>query len=301
MNFFSRNFAKKDAFALSVALGLVLAVYGMSRLVGWITPELVFIILGFLVLVLLTVNRRRFLNELSALRSSIARLDQHTKQFFSQTEYLVSINAGLIRGQFPLPKTGGWVPAPDYLHFIMSHLHQRRPALVLEAGSGVSTYLIAKTLDDIGEGQIIALEHLDTFADKTKQLIEAAGLQHRAQILHAPLRKYELDGNAYRWYDLTKLQLPEPIGLFVIDGPPGNTCKHARYPALPLLHKRMADNAVLLLDDAARPEEREIADMWSNDFDVDVEHLDFKKGAFYIELISRHEKGQSRSKRVSEK
>jgi hypothetical protein len=50
--------------------------------------------------------------------------------------------------------------------------------------------------------------------------------------------------------------------MLVIDGPPGFIQRHSRYPALPLLRERLADNCTVFMDDAARPDERELVEMW---------------------------------------
>src|SRR6185295_577572 len=72
----------------------------------------------------------------------------------------------------------------------------------------------------------------------------------------------------------------EPIDLLVVDGPPGDVGDLARYPALPLLHERLSDNAVILLDDASRRDMRLILDLWLREFDnFDLERIDTEKGA----------------------
>jgi hypothetical protein len=48
----------------------------------------------------------------------------------------------------------------------------------------------------------------------------------------------------------------------VIDGPPGHSWRLARYPAGPLLLSKLAFGGGSFLDDADRPDEREIVRRW---------------------------------------
>jgi hypothetical protein len=50
----------------------------------------------------------------------------------------------------------------------------------------------------------------------------------------------------------------------MVDGPPANSCEHARYPALPVLNQVFEDNFELhiLMDDYIREDERKIVNEW---------------------------------------
>jgi hypothetical protein len=48
----------------------------------------------------------------------------------------------------------------------------------------------------------------------------------------------------------------DEIDLLLVDGPPGSLGEMARYPALHVLESQLASNAVVILDDADRPDER---------------------------------------------
>ncbi|QRN79239.1 MAG: class I SAM-dependent methyltransferase, partial [Nocardiopsis sp. BM-2018] len=52
------------------------------------------------------------------------------------------------------------------------------------------------------------------------------------------------------------------IGLLFVDGPPQATGAQARYPAVPALLSHCTDDAVIVLDDADRPDERALGDRW---------------------------------------
>ena len=101
--------------------------------------------------------------------------------------------------------------------------------------------------------------------------------------MHAPLVPCKVDGRDHAWYDL--LALPPdagPIDLLVVDGPPGAMQKQARYPAVPLLIDRMAPDAVIVMDDGARPDEQAAVAEWTRRHNLQPHYLDFEKGAFVI-------------------
>jgi hypothetical protein len=89
------------------------------------------------------------------------------------------------------------------------------------------------------------------------------------------------------WYDQTALEtgIDSALGgaaieLLVVDGPPAYAQGHglARYPALPVLHDRLAPSATIILDDAERPGEREIIRRWQLETDLSFHQDDARAG-----------------------
>jgi hypothetical protein len=76
--------------------------------------------------------------------------------------------------------------------------------------------------------------------------------------------------------------------LMVVDGPPGSTGKHARYPALPAVLSHFKNHAIdILLDDYARSDEKEVGSLWEKDFKqigyaIKIEKIDMEKEALFI-------------------
>ena len=71
--------------------------------------------------------------------------------------------------------------------------------------------------------------------------------------------------------------------MLIIDGPPENTQKWARYPAIPLLYDYMAKGCIVILDDANRKDEKEIIEMWKTEYkDLKGKYINSEKGAYYI-------------------
>lgn len=59
--------------------------------------------------------------------------------------------------------------------------------------------------------------------------------------------------------------------LLIVDGPPESTGEFARFPALPVLEKRLAESCTVLLDDVHRPNEAQILQDWQQAFPEFVE------------------------------
>jgi hypothetical protein len=87
-----------------------------------------------------------------------AQVNEWLKNETRQLEALVSLNASLRDGTAPLPDTRGWAASPDLLKRTSELIHQQRPDLIVEAGSGVSTIVYGRILQE-QSGEIRSLEH----------------------------------------------------------------------------------------------------------------------------------------------
>lgn len=171
-----------------------------------------------------------------------------------------------------------WSAGVDFLALAVDTVLAARPAVVVECGSGASTVVFAQVLKrGAWGGKLFSLEHAPEFAAATRAELARFGLTDVARVLDAPLISHPIADAVYPWYALDGL--PERIDLLVIDGPPGRTGRHARYPALPLLARRLREGAMILLDDAARPDEREVVVRWQAEFaKLIVRELDCERG-----------------------
>ena len=157
---------------------------------------------------------------------------------------------------------------------------QRRPGLIVELGSGSSTVFLAYAVKRAGTGRIISIDHEDRFAERTRSMLHEHGLSPIVTVVHCPLIPIEIGGKEYNWYDADSVTLDSPIDMLFIDGPPYHVHPLARYPAIPLLKPFLSADAVIVLDDAARPEELRIAELWRSEFrDLAFERLETEKGA----------------------
>lgn len=167
----------------------------------------------------------------------------------------------------PLAAMTSWSVAPEFAWWLFQHVTTTRPEKIIELGSGTSTLVIAAALKQLGVGRFLSFEHDHAYLEKTRALLQICDLQDQVELIYAPLKEIQLDGDAYRWYDLPYDLINHMIGregldLLLVDGPPAATNHHARYPALARLRDYCNESTLVLLDDAGREEEQEILGRW---------------------------------------
>lgn len=201
------------------------------------------------------------------------------ENLYQQLEALISITS-ILPLRHPLPPMRGWAISPDFGVLLISEILKKKPRLVLELGSGVSTLLTAYCLEKAGRGRVISFDHDEKYCVQSRERIREHGLDDIAEIVHVPLREVQLNQQSWDWYDTARVDPGVKIDLLVVDGPPGQIQDLSRYPALPLLREYLSDDAVILLDDAGRPDEKIILDMWTREFpDFVHECIPAEKGA----------------------
>lgn len=188
--------------------------------------------------------------------------------------------------EHPLPVSRGWAASPDFLLRVSERLRSRKPAVVVECGSGISTVVTALTLRALGGGHVYSLEHSPEHATATRAELAKHGVADFATVLDAPLVEHGIDGRTWRWY-ATEGVPDVAIDLLVIDGPPKRTGKLARWPAGPLLFPRLSADGMVLLDDAARPDEVEAVRRWSAAYGMTVLDLWCEKGCVELTYSTR--------------
>lgn len=163
-----------------------------------------------------------------------------------------------------LPPFASWAMAPLAVQFVQSVADKLSPdATVVELGSGVSTAWLGFGLSRKANApRLIAIDHDPKYAAVTRQYLLDIGANANAEVVLAPLAPVTVNGVTQEWYGTEWIDNVHKIGLLVVDGPPAGTNTAARYPALPLLVERLADQATILLDDAARPGESDVVSSW---------------------------------------
>lgn len=162
-----------------------------------------------------------------------------------------------------LPATDGWAGTPGLLLTLVDEVEARRPRLVVEFGSGLSTLVLSRALALHAPGaRLISFDHEAGFAAMTRRRLAALGLS--AEVRHAPLAENPALGVKGQWYDHGPL--PDGIDLLLIDGPPAWLKEGARAAAGPAALPQLARGGVVLLDDADRPGERANARAWAAAF-----------------------------------
>jgi predicted O-methyltransferase YrrM len=187
------------------------------------------------------------------------------------------------------PPLGTWAIEADFARLVVQEL-DRRPDVVVELGSGVSTLLVASVLSRRGFGRLVSVDHDHRFAAETGARLDRARVADRVSLIVAPLRPHTFGAVTTVWYDVPSVldALPAgPIDLLVIDGPPSNV-DWARWPAMEVLRSRLADGAVVLLDDGRQRRERAAALRWARDHhDLELYWVDTLKGTWRLQKRRR--------------
>lgn len=152
-----------------------------------------------------------------------------------------------------------WSAMDEYLAgCIEQALSTRGP--ILECGTGLSTVLLGVIAKRQCQSHW-ALEHKPEWATKVQ------GYLHQYQldsVIHAkPLKDY----GGFSWYDVPLDRMPDSFFLIVCDGPPSRT-KGGRFGLIPVMRERLKPGCVILLDDAEREAELDIAKRWEAELDA---------------------------------
>ncbi|MBC9823780.1 class I SAM-dependent methyltransferase [Terrabacter sp. MAHUQ-38] len=189
--------------------------------------------------------------------------DPHELTAMHQTQAVANLFA-LVPVRGVIPFMGGWAASPDLVLTLVGEVLTRRPALVVECGSGVSTLWLSLVIDHFGlETRVVSLDHDPVYAEQTRQTLRDHGVAHVAEVRDAPLAPTGLPGHDTPWYALESIEDLHDIGLLFVDGPPDATGPLVRLPAVPLLKDRLAPRASVVLDDVVRAAEQEVMSRWA--------------------------------------
>lgn len=175
----------------------------------------------------------------------------------------------------PMPPSGQWAMNPQGLLALFALVRRNRPRVVVELGSGTSTIWLAYALAANGPvgvngsrrvGRLISIDHEPEYARQTRSMVALHADQGApTEVRDAPLTPLSLGTEEFQWYSRDVFEDIPEIDMLIVDGPPGNSGPLARYPAIPVLLDRLADNAVIVLDDATRDDEKEAAQRWTTE------------------------------------
>ena len=184
-------------------------------------------------------------------QESIKELKEQIWHSYRQGEALQQLFA-LIKFSAPIPPTRSWAASPDLLLTIADLVRTRKPRLVVELGSGVSTLIVAKA----GARKVISIDNSEEFAEKTREMLRAHKVRG-VEVRVAPLKAH---ASAVQWYDTAKLKDLKKIDMLIIDGPPGSKNPDARKPALKELLAKLSPNVVVVIDDVKRAGEQQLSE-----------------------------------------
>ncbi|MBV6632309.1 MAG: class I SAM-dependent methyltransferase [Alphaproteobacteria bacterium] len=181
-----------------------------------------------------------------------------------------------------LPPTRGWAASPDFLMVLVRLVAEIKPTSIVECGSGVTSIVFSRLLQGVEGATLLTLDHDEKFAQQTAALLAERGLPGSVtmNLAAAGMAPVAVGGDTIPWYQTEGMPWPDQIDLLCVDGPIMNSENRlARYPAFPLLHDRLSEKAVVVLDDAHRPGEQAILQRWLTEFpDWRVEMLSTEKG-----------------------
>jgi hypothetical protein len=157
----------------------------------------------------------------------------------------------------------GWSALNEYL---AGCIHQALVSTgsILECGSGLSTIVIGAIAKKRGQ-RYWALEHNSDWAKKVRRMTRRYALTTLALSVK-PLKDY----GEFCWYEVPIESMPHDFDFVICDGPPGST-KGGRYGLVPIMKERFKTGCVILVDDAAREQERAMVSRWRSELDATLE------------------------------
>ena len=233
-------------------------------------------------------------------------LDAKLNKSVRHVEAFISIQQYLTHGDC-ITGFHGWPISPDMGVFLLEKIRERNYDAIIEFGSGVSTLLIAKGLmafnlfKDNEDKCFISFDHDEYYFTNTQSLLAYHGVESMVDLYLTPLKEWSDCTGCYKYYSCEDvlIELAKRIQdgskrlLVLVDGPPGNTCANARYPALPFMSHFISNHEIdWVLDDAYRDEEKLTAELWKKYWSA--ENIQFthdfiknEKGMFFATTYGR--------------
>lgn len=157
----------------------------------------------------------------------------------------------------------GWSAREEFLVAALRHALCTK-GNILECGTGLSTLLLGIIAQQNGRC-LWSLEHSRPWGRKVRDELRTYRIDS-VNMFVKPMKDY----GEYTWYDAPLDKLPGNISLVVCDGPPGST-PGGRYGLVPVMKRRLAPGAVILLKDGIREGEQAIASRWVEETGADGE------------------------------
>lgn len=178
---------------------------------------------------------------------------------------------------------GHWTAAAQTLNTIERRIHDTRPTLVLEFGSGISTACLARYMREAhgsaARTLVITVEEDAHSCEETYETVASLGLAEHVSIVHAPLERQMIHGRETVCYRLTgelRALLARSLPDFVfVDGPAPTADPLSRFGTLPLCRQFVASGSPFYLDDALRDRELQVGRLWSTIPGISVQGILF--------------------------
>lgn len=150
----------------------------------------------------------------------------------------------------------------------------------MELGMGLSTFFIARLMQEIEEIQLLSIDHDQDWINTCSfQLASKCLYTDRHTVIHAPLTKQQNTKlEAFDYYDLEALSTGKAFkpDLVIIDGPPAwrDDISGARIPAYEILSPLLNGNATVFIDDYQRKGESKLLNLFLSDSGWTLSHKD---------------------------
>jgi len=186
---------------------------------------------------------------------------------------IADVLTDLLAFEFLAPLSTSYLPwsafsiRPSALVNILNDLFLNNRSTIVECGSGISTFYIARLLKQNG-GHLYTIEHERQWCDMMSHRLQKEGLDRLVTLIYAPLQATDLAIDNIPWYDTNaiekQLSKETKIDLLLVDGPPAyeEHLKYSRYPAVPYFLPQLSEEYAIVLDDVNRGGEREVLSQW---------------------------------------
>jgi hypothetical protein len=188
--------------------------------------------------------------------------------------YSISLLQPLLNGYPFLPFTGASLRPFCLVHILNDIVINGRKSII-EFGSGLSTIMMGRLVKKNNLNvTVFSVEHDKEWAKVMEGILDNEGLTEIVTVACIPLKEWELQGSKYNWYDIELLSHSieaRQFDMVLIDGPPAweKGKEMARYPALPFIREKLSAEHSIYLDDADRPGEQYVLEMWKQRYAVD--------------------------------
>jgi hypothetical protein len=187
--------------------------------------------------------------------------------------YSISLLQPLLNGYPFLPFTGASLRPFCLVHILNDIVINGRKSII-EFGSGLSTIMMGRLIKKNNmAATVFSVEHDKEWAKVMEGILHNEGLAEIVTVDYIPLKEWELQGNKYNWYDIELLSHRiegRQFDMVIIDGPPAweKGKELSRYPALTFIKEKLSADHSIYLDDADRPGEQYILELWKQRYAV---------------------------------
>jgi hypothetical protein len=184
-------------------------------------------------------------------------------------------------------------------HILVNEVARRKPRVIVELGSGLSTVLIAKVIETVGFScDFISIEEDVRYLKRTRAWLRAEGLDHFVALHQVPViyedKEEEDDLRGIWWYDQKIVDrlvpLDRGVNFLLVDGPCAKEgFEYIRWWSLENFYPHLlacAPDSAALVDDTQR--DRKVLERWKSDLQpAAVRWTDFGtgRGASLLEFL----------------